>query len=171
MEEIIKQRIIIDIDTAPNWNKVYSGICLVANSEIIMLLNFNEENGEFDGFSILKNKDFEKYRTWDKEDYKELINDNSAEKLCEIKSNEFLDLRTSFENLKNELIAIFTYNDEESYYVGRIISINQKSLELEKIDKKSNWVGKELIEFEDISYIGFRTEYELKLSKNVFYNK
>ena len=47
MEELAEQRLIIDIDLAPNVDDVYTGKCLVANSEIVMLLNFDEEDGEF----------------------------------------------------------------------------------------------------------------------------
>ena len=167
MKDIIKQKLIIDIDTAPNWDKVYSGICLVATSEIIILLNFNDETAEFDGFSILKNKDFEKYRVWEKEDYAELKNDNSTEQLKNIEIGNFSDLKSSLKNLMSELIAVYTYDDEDSYFVGKIVSINDSSIELKLIDKKSKWTDNELIEFEDISYVGFRTSYESELIKNV----
>lgn len=69
MEEIAEQRLIIDIDLAPNVDAVYTGKCIVANSEIVMLLNFDEENEKFDGYTIVKNSDVEKYRTWQEEDY------------------------------------------------------------------------------------------------------
>ena len=143
LKDIIKQKLVIDIDTAPNWDKVYSGKCLVANSEIILLLNFNDETGEFDGFSILKNKDFEKYRVWEKEDYAELKNDNSVEQIKGINIDNFCDLKSSLNYLKSELIAIYTYDDEDSYFVGKILSINDSSIELKLINKDSKWTNKE----------------------------
>ena len=167
MKDIIEQKLVIDIDTAPNWDKVYSGICLVANSEIVLLLNFNEETAEFDGFTIVKNKDFEKYRVWEKDDYAELKNDNSAELLKTINVECFSDLKSSLKNLMSELIAIYTYDDEESYFVGKILSINDSSIELKLIDKDSKWTNKEKIKIKEISYVGFRTAYETKLIKNV----
>lgn len=167
MKDIIKQKLVIDIDTAPNWDKVYSGICLVANSEIVLLLNFNDGTAEFDGFTIVKNKDFEKYRVWEKEDYAELKNDNSAELLKSINIDNFSDLKSSLKHLMSELIAIYTYDDEDSYFVGKISSINDSSIELKLIDKDSKWTEKEKIKIEEISYVGFRTSYETKLIKNV----
>lgn len=171
MKDIIKQKLVIDIDTAPNWDKVYSGICLVANSEIVLLLNFNEETAEFDGFTIVKNKDFEKYRVWEKEDYAELKNDNSTELLKGINIENFSDLKSSLKHLISELIAIYTYDDEDSYLVGKILSINDSSIELKLIDKDSKWTGKEKIKIEEISYVGFRTSYETKLIKNVLQHR
>lgn len=167
MKDIIKQKLLIDIDTAPNWKKVYSGICLLVNSEIILLLNFNDETSEFDGYSILKNKDFKKYRVWEKEDYTKLKNDNSTELIKEIEIEDFSDLLSSLRNLMTELIAIFTYDDEESYYVGKILSINDSMIELKLIDEDSKWVDTEIINLEEISYVGFRTSYETELIKNV----
>ena len=171
MKDIIKQKLVIDIDTAPNWDKVYSGICLIANSEIVLLLNFNDETSEFDGFSILKNKDFEKYRVWEKEDYAELKNDNSAELIKAINIESFSDLKSSLKNLMSELVAIYTYDDEESYFVGKILSINENSIELKLITKDSKWTDKEKIKLEKISYIGFRTSYETELIKNVLQHR
>lgn len=165
MEDIIKQKLVIDIDTAPNWDKVYSGICLVANSEIIMLLNFNDETGEYDGFSILKNKDFKKYRIWEKEDYTELKNDNSKEQLKNLNIQDFTDLKSSFRSLISELIAVYTYADQESYFVGKVLSINNRWIELKLIDKESKWIDNKKIELDKISYVGFRTSYEIELER------
>jgi len=52
MEELAEKGSIIDIDLAPNVDDIYSGKCLVANSDIVMLLNFDEEAGEFDGLLL-----------------------------------------------------------------------------------------------------------------------
>lgn len=62
-------------------------MCLVANSEIIMLLNFDEDNGGFNGYTIVKNNDVEKYRTWEEDEYSELKNDNSKNLIANIDVN------------------------------------------------------------------------------------
>jgi hypothetical protein len=167
LEEIIKQKLIIDIDTAPNWDKVYSGICLALNQEIILLLNYNDDTFEFDGFSILKVKDFEKYRVWEKEDYKELKNDNSKEQIKDLNLEMFTDLKTSLTNLKPELIAIYTYDDENSYFVGKIENFEGEMIDLKLISENSEWLDNRKIDLNEISYIGFRTSYEKELIKNV----
>jgi hypothetical protein len=167
LEDIIKQKVVIDIDTAPNWDNVSSGICVVANQDIIILLNFNEESGEFDGFSIFKNTDFEKYRIWNKEDYVEIKNNNSYEILEKTKFDDFLDLETSLKKLKPELISIYTYDDENSFYVGRILSVNKDSVEIRLVDKESKWTDIEIIELNEISCIGFSSSYEMKLAKTL----
>ena len=121
MEEIAEQRLIIDIDLAPNVDDVYTGKCLVANSEIVMLLNFDEENGKFDGYTIVKNSDVEKYRTWEEKDYAELKNDNSENLIANINLNDFTDLENSLKSLVSEIVSIFTYDDEDSFLVGKIL--------------------------------------------------
>ena len=165
MEDIIKQKLVIDIDTPPNWDNVCSGICLVANQEIILLLNFNDESGEFDGFSIFKNTDFERYRIWNKEDYFELKNDNSFKLLEKTNFDDFIDFKTSFNLLSTELVSIYTYTDEDSFYVGRILSINKDSVEIKLIDKESKWTDIETIALDEISCVEFRSSYEMELTK------
>jgi hypothetical protein len=167
MEEIAEQRLIIDIDLAPNVDDVYSGRCLVANSEIVMLLNFDEENGKFDGYTIVKNSDIERYRTWEEKDYAELKNDNSESLVNNINLNDFTDLEKSLKSLVSEIVSIFAYDDEDSFFVGKILWATNDSVELHLIDQDSNWSENEIIKLSDISYLGFDTEYERKIRKNV----
>ncbi|OXA81095.1 hypothetical protein SAMN05444397_109195 [Flavobacterium aquidurense] len=167
MEEIAEQRLIIDIDLAPNVDDVYTGKCLVANSEIVMLLNFDEENGKFDGYTIVKNSDVEKYRTWEEKDYAELKNDNSESLVANINLNDFTDLEKSLKSLVSEIVSIFAYDDEDSFLVGKILWATNDSVELHLIDKDSNWSENEIIKLSDISYLGFDTEYEREIKKNV----
>ena len=167
MEELAEQRLIIDIDLAPNVNDVYSGKCLVANSEIVMLLNFDEENGEFDGFTIVKNSDVEKYRTWEEEDYAELKNDNSERLIANIDLKNFTDIESSLISLISEFVAIFIYGEEDDFFVGKILSVKSDSVELHLVDEDSKWNEIEIIKFSDISYLGFDTQYERKIKKNV----
>ena len=167
MEEIAEKRLIIDIDLAPNVDDVYTGKCLVANSEIVMLLNFDEENGKFDGFTIVKNSDVEKYRTWEEKDYAELKNDNSESLIADINLNDFADLEKSLKSLVSEIVSIFAYDDKDSFLVGKILWATNDSVELHLIDEDSNWSENEIIKLSDISYLGFDTEYERKIKKNV----
>jgi len=167
MEEIAEQRLIIDIDLAPNVDDVYTGKCLVANSEIVMLLNFDEEAGEFDGFTIVKNSDVEKYRNWEEEDYTELKNDNSESLIANIKLNKFRDLESSMGNLISKFVAIFTYDDEDTFFVGKVVSVTNDSVELYLVDEDSKWTDIEVIKFSDISYIGFDTKYEKEIKNNL----
>ena len=167
MDELIKNQSVVDIDTSPNWDKVYSGICLLLNKEILLLLNFNEETSVFDGFTILKNQDFEKYRKWEKSELKNIKTWNNKELLNSINLKNFSSLKSSLEYLKNQLIALYTYNNTEEYYVGKINSISDKSISLKPLDTQSNWLDNETINLDEISYIGFGTSYEKDLLKNV----
>jgi len=167
MEEIAEQRLIIDIDLTPNVDAVYTGKCIVANSEIVMLLNFDEENEKFDGYIIVKNSDVEKYRTWQEEDYTELKNDNSENLLANINLKDFKDLEKSLKSLVSEIVSIFTYNNEDSFFVGKILWVTNDSVELHLIDEDSNWSENEIIKLNDISYLGFETEYEREIRKNM----
>ncbi|MDX6181128.1 hypothetical protein SGQ44_03115 [Flavobacterium sp. Fl-77] len=167
LKEIINARQIIDIDTAPNTDNVYTGVCLIANSEIVMLLNFDQENGEFDGFTIVQNRDFEKFRIWEDDEYSELKNDNSENVIATIDLNSFIDLETSLKNLKSKLVTIFTYNDEDTFFVGKVLEVNNDSVELHLITQDAKWSDVESFKLNDISYLGFETSYEKEIEKNV----
>lgn len=167
LEDTIKTKQLIDIDLAPNQDEVYSGRCLVANSEIVMLLNFDEDNGEFDGFTILRNKDVEKYRIWDEDEYSDLKQDNSSDFLSAIDTNDFQDLASSLKHLTSEFVAIFIYGEEDDFVVGKVLSVEQDSVELHLVDTDANWSDIEVINLNDISYLGFNTEYEREIKEKL----
>lgn len=167
LDNIIKTKQLIDIDLAPNQDEVYSGRCLVANSEIVMLLNFDEDNGEFDGFTILRNKDVEKHRIWDEEEYLDLKHDNSPDFLNAIDTNDFQDLAGSLKRLTSEFVAIFIYGAEDDFVVGKVLSVENDSVELHLVDIDANWSDIEVIKFDDISYLGFNTEYEREIKEKL----
>ncbi len=167
MEPFIRDKIIIDIDTAPNWDKVYSGICLVANENFILFINFDFEKGEFDGYSLLKNQDFEQYRLWEEEDYKDLKNDNSQEFLNAIDLEKFSDFDSALDYLQGEIIAFYTFEDLDTFYVGKLLSTNENSIKVNLIDTEAQWIGKEVIRRKDISYLGFSSSYEKEICEKL----
>lgn len=132
-----------------------------------MLLSLDEENGEFDGFTIIPNKDVEKYRIWEEEDYSELKNDNSESLISTIDLNNFTDLKTSLKSLTSEFVSIFTYEDEDTFFVGEVLSVNNDSLELHLVSQDGKWLDNLTITLSDISYLGFYTSYEREIAKKL----
>lgn len=167
LKELIELRRIIDIDTAPNTDNVYTGICLLANREVVLLLNFNEEYGDFDGFTIIKNQDFELYREWEDSEYTEVRNDNSEDLIAGIDPNDFQDMKTAFKTLTEKLVSVFTYDDENSYWVGKVLTVNDNSVELQLISQNAEWMDQQVFLFSDISYLGFDTRYEENLVMSI----
>jgi hypothetical protein len=171
LEDNIKYKQIIDIDTAPNNDKVYSGMYLLSNSKIVMILNFDEENGEFNGFTIVQYKDIEKYRLWIEDEYSEIKNDNSEYLINKIDFSNFIDLESSLNSLISEFVAIFTYDDENNYFVGRVLTVKKDFVELHLVDEDGKWSNIEIIKLCEISYLGFDTSYEREIKKKALKNK
>ncbi len=164
MEEAIQSRNPIDIDLGPNWDEIYSGICLKTNNEIFILMNFNEELNQYNGFSIFRTQDIQQYRLWEKEEITSIKKDNHKTLLNRYPWEKWNSIYDCLNHLSNtELVAIFTKEDTHSYFVGRIDHINPTSLSLEPIDKNAKWVKTRTIPLESIIYVGFDTEYEKQL--------
>ena len=168
MKNAIKNRIPIDVDIAPLRDEIYSGICLKANGKIMILVNFDYEQSEFTGITILLDNDVSQYRYWDDEELSEIKN-NRVKHYEELLPIDNLDtLKDCFIYLKNkELVSFFTKDDANSYYVGQIISVNQKQIEVKLINQDSEWIGCEKFDIDEINYIGFDTKYEYDLAKQI----
>ncbi|AEE20416.1 hypothetical protein [Dokdonia sp. 4H-3-7-5] len=164
MQKIIKNRIPIHVDLAPNRNEVYSGIYLKSNNNIFVFINFNDDSKEYDGFAIIRNFEIQKYREWDDNELSEIKNNNYTNfigKLPLEKMNNFFKCLLILEN--EELITVFTETDDDSYYVGRIENISENEVELKLINENAEWIENEKIKINAISYIGFGTCYEKAL--------
>ncbi|NME72117.1 hypothetical protein [Flammeovirga aprica] len=166
MENAIKNRIPIHVDLEPNRDEVYSGICLKENNEVFIFICFNDEKKEYDGYAILRSQEIEKYRYWDNEELSDIKNNNYKDFLNKLPLGEMNSFQDCLVKLKEkELIAIFTSDDNDSYYVGNIKNIIDKKVTLRLLSESSEWLDDIEIVIDEITYIGFDTSYEKELIK------
>jgi hypothetical protein len=169
MEKAIKNRIPIHVDLLPNRDEVYSGICLKDNKEVFIFICFNEETKEYDGYAIIRSHEIERYRYWSKKELAGIVNVNYkdfVDKLPLDKMDSFYECLDSLR--EKELIAVFTADDNDSYYVGKIENLTATVLTLKLMSESSEWLDSKDIKIKDITYIGFDTSYETKLIKTCY---
>lgn len=116
----------------------------------------------------MRSQEIEKYRYWDNEELSEIKTDNHKgflNKLPLDKMNSFHDCLVTLSD--KELIAIFTSDDNDTYYVGKIENLSDSKVILKLLSESSEWLDEKEIEIDNITYIGFDTSYEKGLIKNV----
>jgi len=69
-------------------------------------------------------------------------------------------------NLISKFVSIFTYDDEDTFFVGKVLLCTNDTIELHLVDENSKRTDIEVIKFSDISYIGFDTKYEREIKNN-----
>ena len=169
MEEIIKNRIPIHIDLAPNRDEVYSGICLKSNKNIFVFICFNDDTKEFDGFAIIRNFEINKYREWDEKELSCIKNHQYERFIKKLRLEKMNDLFGCLSELKSEkLITIFKETDNDSYFVGQINNLTENEAKLKLINEDAEWIGIEEIKISEISYIGFQSSIEKELFNKTF---
>ena len=158
---------LIDVTTSDRiGEKEFSGICILHTSEVLMLLNFNEETAEFDGFSLLRNEDFEAYSEWEEEDFEEIKKDNSKALIGDINPEDYSTFELALKKRQSTLVAVFNDEDLDSYYVGRVEGLKDDMLTLHLINEEAEWIETISLSLSSIWYIGFGTTYENELMKN-----
>jgi len=166
--QAVTKKKVVDVGTNPEEIEVYSGVCLKYTKDIFVLVIYNEDVGNFDGYTLLKGEDILEHRLWDKQDLKDIEDYNIKDfdyKLPLDKLNNFHD---SLEFLKKkELIALFIKEEQDHCFVGKIKALNKKEVTLTLIDTGGNWVNDQSILINDIAYIGFDTSYEKELIKKI----
>jgi hypothetical protein len=163
IEDAIQKQRLVDINLF-NGKIEYTGICLIATSKIIAIVNYDSDKRTFDGFTIFRNRDFDSFGIWKKK-FIEIDIDNSAEFITKYNVST---LRTFYSWLKKiadkELVAFYTYSDLDSYYVGKVIHIDTLIITVKLIDEKGHWLETEKFKLSDIAFFSFQTAYESKLA-------
>lgn len=146
---------------------VYSGVQYYINDEILILINFNEDSGQYDGYSVFRAKDIYAYSDWLEEDYDEVKKDNSWFYKNKFKIKGTLSFESALEKAsKYGLIAFFTDIKDKDYYVGKLKSIDHQEAVFNLIDEDKDWTGLKSFKLDDICYFGFATSYEIELMDN-----
>lgn len=158
---------LIEIKTSSRvGEKEYCGICILKNNDVLMLLNFNEETAQFEGFTLFRNDDVDSYYEWDEEDHKEIKLDNSKELISSIDPSEYSTFESALKKRQSTMICIFEDDDFDSYAVGKVEGVKDNTLTYLSIDTDAKWTDSISLSIDSIWYIGFDTEYENKLLKN-----
>lgn len=157
----------IDIDFFPTRNLMYTGFCIKHTKRIIILINFDKHKKTFDGYSVFKSEEINKYRLWNKKDEKNIKNKNlqqfvNLKKLAKMKT--FYSVLNSLEI--DEFIAVFTKENLKEYDVGKILKVGKEFIHLKYIDKKGNWIRKSKLKISKINFFSFLTKYEKTLKNN-----
>jgi hypothetical protein len=168
MQNAIDKQLPIDIELNAERDATYSGICLKQNDELTLLLNFDYDMGEYNGFTIVRTSEIDEFSIWEEEDLQDIKNDNKDAQLAGIDLSKINTFADALEYLKQEtLISIFVDEDEEEsegYLVGKVRQTEDGQLHIRLIDEASNWLDTEIIPIATVHYIGFRTQYEFDLA-------
>lgn len=166
MKNAIENRIPIHIDLAPNRDEMYSGISLKSNRKINILVSYNEEDREFDGYAIIRDYEINKFRYWDDAELGEIQNNNYKDFENKLPINKMKSFFDCLFHLKDKaLITIFTEEDDESFYVGRIEELSEKEVNMKLMNESAEWVENYKIAIDQITYIGFDSSFENDLIK------
>lgn len=156
----------IDIDFAPVKKMIYCGYCIKQSNQLIILMNFNSRSKQFDGFTVFRPKDITRYRYWSKSEIKEIKKDNRSDLLSLLDVKKMKSFYSCLKYIDNNiLVAIYTNNNIDEYFVAKVIKLNRNSVKLKLINQNSQWKGSVKLLLSDIDFFGFLTKYEILLLK------
>lgn len=128
------------------------------------MINYNEDVGNFDGYTILHGNEIQEYRLWDKQDLKDFEDYNIKDFDYKLPLEKMQTFYACLEVLKEKpLIALFTRNEQNHFFVGKIVQLTKKEVTLKLIDTGGNWAEEQVVYVKDIAYLGFDTSYEKAL--------
>lgn len=164
MKNAIQNKTPIIIELLPNRDVSYIGICLKESYEVFILIGLNEDCQEYDGIIILRSQEIEEYRYLDNEELSKIKNNIHHKFVDMLPLDKMNTFHECLDILKEkELIAIYTADDDESYYVGKIKLLSDDYVIIDLIDEDAKWLESQRIAVKDITYIGFDSSYEKQL--------
>jgi hypothetical protein len=162
----IERRLAIEIDLSPTRDVIYSGVCIKQNRHVLILVNYNEETQGFDGYTILRTREVSRYRRWDSNENAKANRDTLHAYLGILPLEKMNTMYTCIrEASRMGLIALFTGNDDSSYYEAYLTSIDREIARFRLLrppKQRSRYLKMQL---DDINYVAFDTSYERELNK------
>lgn len=170
LDSAIAKQKVIEVNSY-NEKISYSGVCIFASSEVWVLVNYDLENGIFDGYTIFKSSKVDSYSIYDQ---KSLIKSKNT-------INSYIDgfknfyQFDSFEEMffeisKVYLTAIFVKETMNEYYVGKLIKNNSKSFVIQTYRTDGEIGVTRRILKNNLKYFSFGTNYEKEL-ENIIASK
>ena len=163
LEEIIKEKRLIDVNLFSSQEVSYTGVCLKANKNIWILVNYDFKKKAFNGFTVFRNNIVETFSLWKKTAI--VLKRNNLTEFTDF--HPLTNAKTLYSSLKwgkkFGLVAIFTETNTRSYFVGKIILLNPRCIILRLITTEGKWSIKKTINLKEIYFISFYTDYEIIL--------
>lgn len=167
MENAILKHTPIYVDMLPVRDEFFTGICLKANENIFLIVTFDDSMGCYDGMTVLKNQEIGNFRPLDEEELAAIEVNNWATVSTGVPLATLNSFGDFFKWLKKsgKLISIFTNQNGDSYYVGKVLDVMNDAVEVKLIDENGKWFKQDVIGFKYIDSISFDTFYERELTE------
>lgn len=163
------QNELVHLDFSPARDFIFSGYCIKQNAQIVVLNNFDTSSKRFDGFTVFRAKDISRYRYWTEEDIKKIKKDDRTEQSAQLDFEKMDSVYSCLQSLgSDKLVAVFTDNETDDYWVAKVAALTPEIATLELIDENGESLGEEKIALAQIDSLGFLTKYEKQLQKKVF---
>ena len=72
----VTKRSLIDVDLSPARDVVHTGVCLKSSRYVFLMVNYDDRKKEYDGYTVFRDKEIDRYRLWTREEKKEIKNNN-----------------------------------------------------------------------------------------------
>lgn len=152
--------------------KIISGF-LLDYTEDWILLKTNPADYLIDGYIIVRNKRIDEVYQDEQEEFAEAVISLKGTTPAYNEKVPLENIQEIFRYLdsKYEMFA-FTKKSEKSIYPGRLKDINDKTIRIEWIDTRAQWVGERKFKLDKIRTIEFDSDYlnSLKLASE-YYNQ
>ena len=124
------------------------------------LMKYNPVNYELDGYIILRHKNIEGFRQSAEEKFRENVFRLKKFRLKRTEKIPITDLQTILSGvMKKHGVFGFYLKSESAFYVGKLLSLDNKKLVINFLDPNGKWKGKMKFRPGDIRTIEFDTDY------------
>lgn len=165
MEKEIANNVPIYIDMLPTRDEFFTGVCLKANTEVFIMVTFDDTLGCYDGITVLKNQEIGNFRPLEEDELAAIEINNWQQFANGLPVGQINSLGDLLKWVKKngKLVSIFTAEYSETYFVGKVENVLKDSIEVKLIDEMGKWLRTEVILMSSIDSISFDSHYEVEI--------
>ncbi len=178
IDEIIKQKWLVEFNRKPLEEKSLFGFILAHNEKFTLIQRFDVSFFCLDGYQVFQNDSIKSYSVYDDEDYFlcEVIHFKKIKPkpITNISIKNWAEILQSVSDNFSLIVIEQEEIDNEACYVGILEKLNADSFDLEEIDASAEYYGLSNYKFDNLTKVGFDGQYENTLAfviENRYENK
>jgi len=164
IEDIRERKLLIEFNRKPLEKSKLFGFVLICNDEFTLIHEFDVNFFRLDGYCIFKNDSVKKYSVYDKDEY--FLNEVIKFKNIDPRPVPNVSIESWSEILRtvNESFPLIRIErekiDNKSCYIGKLEKLKKKTFSLMEIDSSADWDKSYSYKYDDLTKVGFDSEYE-----------
>ena len=159
---------LIEVNFEQDSEEVFVGAFIKATVGLYVMMQFDADQGRFEGVAVFRNQHVKQWRTWLKREEKRIKLDNRQDVMGQY---DFVRMKTFYSVLQQmsarELVGVYTDPQWAYFSVGKVLRLDRASVLMRLVNTDGSWSNRKKFALADVHHMVLGDSYEKGLLRKV----